>query len=429
MSNLKQQTIAAEFGFSGKGLHTGADTTLRVLPADPGSGFCLRVGKEEIRITPCITDGSRHRTVVQYGKIEVHTIEHLLAALYGMGVDNAVIEVQGGEVPGLDGSSQQFAQKVREVGLAEQDADARVFNLDTSVSVAYKGASVTAFPSTDGRFRVTYILDYPESSLAQGTVDMEITPEIMLDELSPCRTFVMKCHAEALLKAGLGQGASTENTLVLDGDRVVDNELRFSDECVRHKVMDVVGDLATVGRRLGVHVVAYKSGHALNLELARKLRQEVLRVENPRGLLDIKQIEATLPHRYPFLLVDRVLEIEPLKRILAYKNVTRNEEFFNGHFPGQPIMPGVLQVEALAQTGCLLALQEKQNQGKLVVFMAVDDTKFRRPVVPGDRLMLEVVFEKLRARIGVAYGRTMVDNEIATECRIKFAMVDPVQYP
>lgn len=423
-----QKTLKNSFSFSGKGLHTGAESSVTVHPADANSGFRVRVDGTDHPVCPDSADGTRHRTVLACGETEVHTIEHLLAALFGMGVDNAILEVEGGEVPGADGSAGPFAGKVADVGLVDQDEPRRICRPAKPVSVSFKSSSVMAFPIKEDLLRVTYILDYPESKLAQGCVEFEITPEAMQTDLSPCRTFVMKCHAEAMLKAGLGQGANTENTVVLDGETVVDNELRFDDECARHKVLDVVGDLATLGTRFGMHVVAYKSGHALNLNLAQELKREILRQEHPRGLLDVRGVEKALPHRYPFLLVDRVVEMEPRKRILAYKNLTRNEDFFNGHFPGQPIMPGVLQVEALAQTGGVLLMQEPEYKGKLAVLMGVDGVKYRRPVVPGDRLYLEVSLDKVKGRIGIVSAVASVDGEVATQCNIKFALVDPDQY-
>lgn len=424
--STKQQTIQREFSFSGKGLHTAAESSVVVRPGDPDTGFVFEAGGKRATVDPRRADGARHRTILDVEGQEIHTVEHLLAALYGMGVDNALIAVEGGEVPGLDGSASSFSEAVAEVGLVEQDAERKVLNLQEPVAVAYKGSSVTAFPSTDGQFRVTYVLDYPESPLAQGTAELVIDAETVRQELAPCRTFVMKEHAQALLEAGLGQGANTENTLVLDGATVVDNELRFADECARHKVLDVVGDLATVGRRLAAHVVAYKSGHALNLELAQALARAALKQEHPRGILDIKGISEILPHRYPFLLVDRVIELEWKKRIVAYKNVTRNEEFFNGHFPGQPIMPGVLQVEALAQAGGIAMLGDQI--GKLAVLMSVDEVKYRRPVVPGDRFLMTVEIEKLRGKIGVARAKATVDGEVTTSCVIKFAVVSKEEY-
>lgn len=423
-----QQTLSSEFTFEGKGLHLGEPCSVTVHPAEPGTGFRLRVGDTTAAVDPKTADGTRHRTILSCGDDEVHTVEHLCAALWGMGVDNAEIEVAGGEVPGVDGSARPFADKVLEVGLTEQGAAREVFRPRQPICAGFGSSCITAYPTKKPGLRVTYILDYPESSLAQGMAEFDITPETMLEGLSPCRTFVMKCHAQAMLDAGLGQGANTENTIVLDGETVVENQLRFDDECARHKVLDVVGDLATLGLRFGMHVVAYKSGHALNLRLAQLLAEEHFNQTHPRGLLDVSDIERYIPHRHPFLLVDRVVAMTPRVHIRAYKNVTRNEDFFNGHFPGQPIMPGVLQVEALAQTGGVLLMQEQEYQGKLAVLMGVDEVKYRRPVVPGDRLEFDVTIERIRGRIGVVSAVASVDGEVTTQCTIKFALVDPEQY-
>lgn len=425
---MKQKTLKDKVSFTGIGLHTGTEGKVTLWPAEADSGLRLRVGGEEVRIAPSRAEGANHRTAIRVGERTIHTVEHLLAPLLGLGVDNAWIEVEGEEIPGLDGSAKIFAEQIAATGLVEQEREAKVLKLREAIAVGEKGACITAMPSSDGSFRVTYILDYPESPLAQGRIEMTVTPEAMLAEIAPCRTFVMKSHAEKMLKAGLGKGANTQNTLVLDGDHVLENTLRFRDECARHKLLDVVGDLATVGQRLAIHVVAHKSGHDLNLKLARRLAEEALRMEHPRGILDIRQIEGLLPHRYPFLLVDRVLELDPPNRIVTLKNVTRNEDFFNGHFPGQPIMPGVLQIEALAQSGGILIMNSPSSKGKLAVLMAIEEVKFRRPVVPGDQLRMEVVFEKIKGRVGVANAWSTVDGEIATEVRIKFALVDADQY-
>ena len=429
MNNRPQQTLACEFAFQGRGLHTGKETRLTVRPAPANSGYRLRAGGYETRITPFIADGSRHRTVIRCDETEVHTVEHLLAALFGAGVDNALIEVEGGEIPAGDGSALAFAEHIQACGLQAQEAESRPASPAETVAAADGSAAVMAFPSKDGELKISYFLDYPESPLARGVVEWRMAAaDEFLASLAPARTFVMKQHADAMRKAGFGQGADTQNTLAIDGEKVLENRLRFADECIRHKILDLLGDLATIGRRLAAHVVAYKSGHALNLELARRLSEAILRAEHPRGVLDIKQIERTLPHRYPFLLVDRVLAMEPRRRIVAVKNVTRNEEFFQGHFPGQPIMPGVLQIEALAQTGGILMMGDPAGVGKLAVLMGIEDVKFRRPVVPGDTLRMEVIFQKFKGRIGVVYARASVNGDVATEATIKFALVDPQQY-
>ena len=425
MAEVKQRTLAKAAEFKGKGLHTGAEATIIVHPGAADSGLVVRTGSLEQRINPRMADGSRNcNTLSLDGKVEVMTLEHLLSALWGMGVDNAVIEVDGPEAPGLDGSALEYAKGVEAAGIVEQEAARKVFIPKEAISVGKADSGVTAYPSPDGKFRVTYILDYRESSRARGTVTQEIDPDLFKTQVALARTFVMKQHVEPMLAAGLGKGANAQNTLVLDGDSVVDNEFRIDDECIRHKILDLIGDLSILNRRLGVHIVASKSGHALNIELARAIESHIVKVENPSGVMDFKGITTILPHRYPFLLIDRVVELEEKKRIVAYKNLTFNENFFQGHFPGQPIMPGVLQIEALAQAGAIMMLGEFAGKGKLAVLMTADDVKWRRQVVPGDRLYLHVEFVKLKSRIGVVKAWAEVEGEVTTEATIKFAIVD-----
>ncbi|MCC8191303.1 MAG: 3-hydroxyacyl-ACP dehydratase FabZ [Planctomycetes bacterium] len=421
----KQRTLAKPAVFSGTGLHSGAAATVTVHPAAVDSGLVVRTGGVEKRLSPYLCDGSRNCNVVRVGDgLAIMTLEHLLSAVWGLGIDNAVIEADGPEAPGLDGSALEFVKGLEAAGIVQQEADRSVFIPKEPISVGRGDSGVTAYPSPDGSFRVTYILDYQESALARGTVSTEITPGMFTSGIAAARTFVMKQHVEPMLAAGLGQGATAQNTLVLDGDSVVDNAFRLDDECVRHKILDLVGDLSIVNRRLGVHLIASKSGHALNIELAKAVERAISKAENPTGVMDFKAITNLLPHRYPFLLIDRVVELEEKKRILAYKNLTFNENFFQGHFPGQPIMPGVLQIEALAQAGAIMMLGEYAGKGKLAVLMTADDVKWRRQVVPGDCLYLHVEFVKLKSRIGVVKAWAEVDGETTTEATIKFAIVD-----
>ena len=425
MMGDKQRALAQPAVFKGIGLHTGAEATVTVHPAPQDTGLVVRSGGASVRLRPSMSEGSRNCNAIRLGEnLEVMTLEHLLSAMWGMGVDNAVIEVDGPEAPGLDGSALQYAEALAKAGIAPQDADRRVFIPKESISVGNADAGVTAYPSKDGKFRVTYVLDYRESPRARGTVTVEITPELFLQDVAPARTFVMKEHVAPMQAAGLGKGATAQNTLVLDGDKVIDNEFRVADECVRHKILDLVGDLSILNRRLGVHIVANKSGHALNIELARAMERHMLKVENPAGVMDFKGITHILPHRYPFLLIDRVLELEEKRHIVAVKNLTFNEPFFQGHFPGQPIMPGVLQIEALAQAGAIMMLGDFAGQGKLAVLMTADDVKWRRQVIPGDCLYLHAEFVKMKRSVGVVKVWAEVDGEVATEATIKFAIVD-----
>jgi len=428
-----QTTIGAPARIQGAGLHTGAACTLALRPADPDTGVVLHLatdnGTVDIPVTPDTTGAGLHRTVAAVGPAEVHTVEHLLAALYGRGVDNVHVDLSAPEPPGTDGSALPFVQLLDEAGIVEQDAPARPFTLQEPVTVYDdQGGVVTGLPHAEG-LKLTYVVHYPQTRLAQGVVSVEVSPQAFAAEVAPARTFCLEEQAQAMRKAGCGRGASTENTLVLRGDEVVDNELRFEDECARHKLLDLLGDLAVLGRPLGMHVVAVRSGHALNAQFVQAVGRAMAREDHPRGVLDIRAIEDTLPHRYPFLLVDRILELEPGRRVVGLKNVTRNEEFFQGHFPGQPVMPGVLQIEALAQTGGVMMLREaRDGKRQLAVLMAIDDVKCRRPVFPGDQLHMEVDMERKRGRMGTVRAVARVNGEVTTQARIKYALVDAEDY-
>lgn len=420
---MKQTTLKNSFTVEGKGLHNGGDCKVTFLPAPANTGYVVRAGGDEGKVRPWRIESSRNRSIITLDKgTEVHTIEHALAALYGMGIDNAIIDLTGDELPATDGSCKVYADNIAEVGTQELEEEAFFFRVGNEVCAGAYGCSITVTPIKERELRITYMIDYPESPLACGVVEKLITPEIFRSEIAPARTFVMQSQVEALQGAGFGKGANTQNTLVLKGDEVVNNTLRFPGEPAAHKILDIIGDLATVGRRIGAHIVASKSGHLLNNKLANKLYLDALEAEHPGGVMNIKDIEKTLPHRYPFLLVDRVLEREELKRVVAFKNLTRNEPFFNGHFPGTPIMPGVLQIEAMAQAAGLGMLDNQEE--RLAVLTGVEDVKFRRQVVPGDRLMMEIKVVKYNGRLGAVEGRATVDGELACSATIKFAFIN-----
>lgn len=421
---MKQTTLKEEFSLSGIGLHLGEEGKITVKPAAAGTGYKFIAGRDEGLVRPWRIDGSKHRAVLVLNKgTEIHTVEHLLAALYGMGVDNAIVEVEGREIPGLDGSALEYAQKINEAGLAELDEEAEFYQLKKEASAGAYGCSIIATGIKESELRISYMIDYKESSLAQGIIEKVITPEVFLNEIAPARTFVMQSEVSLLQKAGYGKGANTQNTLVLDGDKVVNNSLRVADEPAAHKILDIIGDLACIGTRIGASIFACKSGHLLNNKLAHNLCLDALEVKYPDGVMSIADIRRKLPHRYPFQLVDRVIEREEAKHIIAYKNLTSNEEFFCGHFPGQPIMPGVLQIEALAQAGGL-GMSSSDEDGKLAVLTGIDDVKFRRQVVPGDKLMLEVKVVKYNGRVGAVDGKATVNGELSCQATIKFAFVE-----
>ena len=421
---MKQTTLKEEFSLSGVGLHLGEESKVTVKPAPAGTGYKFISGKDEGLVRPWRIDGSKHRAILTLNKgTQINTVEHILAALYGMGVDNALVEVEGKEIPGLDGSALEFARKIDQLGIVELAEEADFYQLQKEATAGAYGCSITITGIKEPELQISYLIDYKESSLAQGLVEKVITPEVFLKEIAPARTFVMQSEVERLQKAGYGKGADTQNTLVLDGDKVVNNSFRVENETAAHKILDIIGDLACIGTRLGGHIFACKSGHLLNNKLAYSLCLDALEQKHPGGVMDIKDIKQKLPHRYPFQLVDRVIEREEAKHIIAYKNLTSNEEFFCGHFPGQPIMPGVLQIEALAQAGGL-GMSISDEDGKLAVLTGVDNVKFRRQVVPGDKLLLELRVVKYNGRIGSVEGRATVDNELACSATIKFAFIE-----
>lgn len=428
----KQKTINKPVTLSGVSLHNGIESSVTLRPADEGTGIVFHLTSDAGVIDiPLVTDAvtaGDHRTQVSGGGHAVETVEHLLAAAYGMDVDNLHVDCTATELPAGDGSAARFVALLDEAGVVEQEAEANVFVLKRPFTVSDgKGGLISAVPSKT--FRVGYTIDYAESALARGFFETEITPELFRDAIAPARTFCMESVAEKMRAAGLGQGADYQNTLVLRESDAIDTELRFADEPARHKVLDFLGDMAVIGRPVQMQVMSLRGGHTLNAQFVKALREEMIHQDFPRGVLDTKAIENTLPHRYPFLLVDRILSFEPGKRIVGMKNLTRNEEFFNGHFPGQPVMPGVLQIEAMAQTGAVLMRKSTVDSAELLaVLMSVTDVKYRRPVVPGDQLVMTIEMEKFRGKIGQVMARATVDGDVASEARIKFALVDNATY-
>ncbi len=437
---IPQQTIDRPVRIEGVGLHTGQLVRAKFKPAPPGSGITfLRTdlaGSKPITASiSTILDPMRRarRTSVGNGVVEVHTIEHLMASCFGVGIDNLLVELSGEEIPGLDGSSHPFVEVLRQAGIRKQELVRRPIAVREPIWVEEGESIVAIFPSDT--LRVSYLLSYPIPGLGAQFFADEITPGTFEKELAPSRTFCLAQEVEALRKIGLGKGATYENTVVVDNSgRVIKNRLRFPDEYVRHKVVDLIGDLYLLGRPLQGHVVAIRSGHLLNLRLLQRLRQALDRaqesgiratyVEPEATALEIQTIEKILPHRYPFLLVDRVVELIPDKRAVGIKNVTINEQYFSGHFPKRPVMPGVLIIEALAQLSGLLMLNKTENLGKYAYFVGMDNVKFRRTVLPGDTLVLETNVLKLRSKTGKMQTRALVEGQVVAEAEMMFALLE-----
>lgn len=452
----EEQTIAKPARLRGVGLHTGAEIAVELRPADPGAGvYFVRTdipGQPRVEARPENLVSRPRRSALARGEASVETTEHLLAALFGVGVQNLEVRIDGPELPGLDGSALPFYETVREAGLTPQGRRAREIRVRHPIALTERGASIIAFSRSEG-LRVGYTLDYGglrgrdgQAATACPTtqfLELDLAEETFAREIAPARTFVLEEEIAALRAEGLGMGASFENTLVLGKDGIVGNRLRFADEFVRHKILDLLGDLYLLGARLQGQVLATKSGHGLNVRLARLIQEAARGDDGASGSasmsgeavtsalrdsfvapLDIRQIQQILPHRYPFLLVDRVLEFEADRRVVGLKNVTANEGFFQGHFPGRPVMPGVLIVEAMAQLAGMILLEKRENGRRLAFLLSLERVKFRKTVEPGDQMILQAEVKRLKSKTAEVEARALVEGAIVAEAEIRFMLVD-----
>jgi UDP-3-O-[3-hydroxymyristoyl] N-acetylglucosamine deacetylase/3-hydroxyacyl-[acyl-carrier-protein] dehydratase len=431
----RQKTILKEASVVGPGLFSGEPATLTFAPADPGAGITfVREQDGKVASIPALVQNvlkRPRRTCLRNGTLFVETIEHCMAALAGMGVDNAVVRVTGGtigELPAGDGSSRMFVEALQEAGIVEQDAELKPLIIRKPVQVSFEGATLAALPGPTDRLEVIYDFEAP-TPIGRQTISFRLGDDDFINQLAPARTFVFENEANELRARGVGKHLTTKELLVIAADGPIENQFRFADECARHKALDVIGDLFLVGRPLRGRIVAYKSGHALNHMLARKLLEQEV-TDNRQSLvgrdaeMDIRRIQRILPHRYPMLLVDRVVEIVNGEKAVGIKNVTFNDIFFQGHYPGTPIMPGVLIVEALAQLGGLLLSQKLEHTGKLAVLLSMDKVKMRHAVVPGDQLILEAVTVRVKSRTGHVRCKAFVQDKLTCEAEIKFMLVD-----
>lgn len=442
----RQRSIERPGEVVGVGLHSGLATTVRLKPAAAGQG--LTFVRTDLPGQPRIRADHRHignrprcTALLGEGGAEVHTVEHLLACCTALGVDNLLIEMDGAECPGLDGSSAGFVALLDGCGLVEQDALREEVVVERPLAVAGgEGAALTALPAAEG-LTVSYTLDYGEAPPGRATVSVRVTPESFRAQVAEARTFCLAAEAEALRRANLGKGASYANTLVFGPHGPIENTLRWPDEPARHKLLDLLGDLALLGADLRGSLLAHRTGHEANQDLVRALRGA-----GPRGLaapapaaeppaaapaqpprlpgLSSAQVRRILPHRYPFLMVDRVTELDGFQRAVGIKNVSVNEPFFQGHYPSEPIMPGVMIVEALAQLAGILLLRKLELSGKLPVLLSIDRVKFRRAVVPGDSLRLEAETVRLSGGRGRVRCRATVEGALVAEARLNFALTE-----
>lgn len=457
---MKQQTLKGQFTVKGKGLHTGLEIEATFLPAPENHGYKFqRIDLEGQPIIDALAEnvsGTTRGTVLERGDVRVSTVEHALAALYAAGIDNCLIQLNAPEMPILDGSAAEYCANIANVGIVEQAADKNFYIIKQKIEVRddSTGASIIALP--DDGFSVDVMVDFNSKVLANQFASLDNLSDFPA-EISACRTFVFVREIEPLVKANLIKGGDLDNAIVIydtpmaqeELDHIADimgsphkqvNEfgyinnkpLAFENEPARHKLLDVLGDMALIGRPVIGRIIATKPGHSLNTAFAKQIRKEIKRqdIQAPRynpsvePIMDVNQIRRLLPHRYPFMMVDKIIE-KGESYIVGVKNVSVNEPFFQGHFPQEPVMPGVLQVEAMAQTGGLLVLSSVDEPEKYsTYFMKIDNVKFRQKVVPGDTLIFHVSFmTPLRRGCAMMKGYAFVGEKIVTECEFMAQIV------
>jgi UDP-3-O-[3-hydroxymyristoyl] N-acetylglucosamine deacetylase/3-hydroxyacyl-[acyl-carrier-protein] dehydratase len=431
-STRQQHTILREASVYGVGFLTGPDVHLRFLPSEPNTGITFvrtdLPGQPAIPATIEHVAQRQRRTTLETREARVEMVEHVLAALAGLHIDNCTVEIDAPETPGCDGSSGAFIEALLHAQVQEQPAIRQSFVVDRPYFVQERDAMLAIHPPMNGGLFISYNLDYGrDNAIGRQSYFADIIPDSFVRDLAPSRTFLLKREADLLRAQGIGSRTSARDLLIFDADGPIDNKLRFPEEPARHKILDIVGDLSIFGRDLCGHVVAYKSGHRLNAELVRQL-SEAVRAQESRAVnvpvFDIQQIARILPHRYPFLLVDRVVELDAGRRGIGIKNVTINEPFFQGHWPGHPVMPGVMIVEAMAQMAGLLFADERIRTNQVAMLLALDNVKLRRPVVPGDQLILEAETVRTKLRTFQMRCRASVDSQICAEAEMLFVRVD-----
>jgi UDP-3-O-[3-hydroxymyristoyl] N-acetylglucosamine deacetylase/3-hydroxyacyl-[acyl-carrier-protein] dehydratase len=422
---MPRRTIAREAAIRGTGLHSGRDASARCLAGEAGQGIVFRrvdlPGSSPIPARLSQVRSTERRTALGQGQDTVETVEHLLAAAAALQIDDLTVELDGPEPPIGDGSFAPYLDALKAAGTLEQPGHPVVYRVTVPFHLTEGESSYVVAPAA--ALRLTTTIEWAHPLIGRQAGSFDITPDGFARELAPARTFGFLREAEALRARGLALGADLDSTLVLSEDGLVGGELRWPDEFVRHKAGDIVGDLALVGGRVQAHIVATRPSHQGNIALARWLQRTGQR--DGGTVMDIGRILDVIPHRYPMLLVDRIIEVEGTRRIVGIKNVTINEPFFQGHFPGHPIMPGVLIIEAMAQVGGMLLLGTIEDPDqKVVYFMSLDNVKFRRPVLPGDQLRCELEMLQNRGRTCRMKGVAYVDGNVVAEAEMMARVVD-----
>lgn len=431
-----QRTIAREASFSGIGLHTGNLTTVTFKPGPPNSGITFY--RVDLPNRPAIKADVDNVVDVSYGTtigvngVKVHTVEHVLAAIAGLGIDNLIVEVDASETPVGDGSSVPFMSTLEKAGLVEQDAIREYIRIKQPVYYKHDDVMLSVLPSDELRITMTIAFDH----VAIGTqyASFTITPETFAQEIAPARTFGFLRDAKKLQEQGLIKGVSLENAVAIGDESILNEHLRFPDEFVRHKILDLIGDMYLLGRPVKGHVIGVKSGHASHVKFSKEVKKSLMNgrskpsyAKTPSrvpSVLDVNMIMKVLPHRFPFLLVDRILSFIPFERVVGIKNVTVNEPYFQGHWPSMPVMPGVLILESMAQVSSVLIFHEGGlESGKVAIFLGIDRAKFRRTVVPGDQLVIEAEMLHLRRNALRVRAVARVNDAVVAEAEMMFGLM------
>jgi UDP-3-O-[3-hydroxymyristoyl] N-acetylglucosamine deacetylase/3-hydroxyacyl-[acyl-carrier-protein] dehydratase len=437
---MKQRTLARAVSIQGSGLHTGNPVTVTFKPAAVDHGIVFKridlSGQPEVKPAIALVGDLVRNTTVQDGHTKIHLVEHVLSALSGCGIDNVLVEIDSSEPPIMDGSAKPFVNLILEGEPVEQDKDREYFVLEEPVSVTRGNSSIIALPCDELKITCT---SSDDRGIHTQHLTLTIDPDVYMTQVAASRTFTVYEDIEELLKLGKIKGGSLDCAVVIKGDKIISKEpLRFKDEFVRHKILDIIGDIVLLGLPLKAHIVATRPGHAINAELTKllfakleekrkgpKKKPRPSKVLPTETSLDIRRILDTLPHRYPFVMIDRVVEFIGEDELVAIKNVTINEPFFQGHFPGNPVMPGVLQLEAMAQAAGILMLRRGSSEGRTSLFMSADKVKFRKPVRPGDQIIINAKLTKSRGnKLAQAECNCTVDGTVVSSAELMFAIID-----
>jgi UDP-3-O-[3-hydroxymyristoyl] N-acetylglucosamine deacetylase / 3-hydroxyacyl-[acyl-carrier-protein] dehydratase len=419
---IKQKTITNSVTIEGVGLHRGKPVVMTFHPAEVDHGIAFKINIDDMKsemVKVCSKNifDKQLRTALTSGGIIIETVEHVLSAVNGLGIKNLLIEMDEIEPPACDGCSLFFCEKLIEAGIIDQEKDCDVFVVKEPISVYEdEGTSITILPAKSG-MTISYSLAGEE--LPNQFVTYAHSTENYLKSVAISRTFCRKFEIEVLKStAEVGEGANQDNTLIVDLE-TINSEQKIDNELAYHKILDLIGDLSFFGRGIQGHIICHKSGHSCNHKIVKELISK-----SDNKIMDINEIKKILPHAYPFLLVDKIIHYEENKSVIGLKNVTYNESFFQGHFPYQPIMPGVLLIEALAQTGAVFVYKKGLKNNQLVLFAGADKVKFRRQVIPGDQVILEVIAKNLKASVGIVKAVARVENQVACEAELKFMTVE-----